>query len=270
MKKPILIGLILLIIAITIPAFAIAYQRYQSYYYSPTANYQGYYSSFNYNTSYGQYYYGGIGYMYSMMQNMFSIMGGYYRGEFGNGEIPISQAIQMIHQIPPYAHVFPSNDSIVFTSTDITLIVLAMGHERAINLTGYIPPSYAHADHDVFVIYGLINPTLIIPAGATVQLIFINLDDNMYHNFVVTTYPPPYPYNVMPETMMGGMMGGYYSGYRTLFYMPYIPYANYAQGYAYEYSTTFVLSSPGTYWYLCTYPGHAELGMYGELIVTGE
>lgn len=283
MKKPILIGLILLVIAITIPAIALTYQGYLSSYYTNG----GYYYTNNYYSQQGyigQRYQGGfgingyslgsfgMGYMYSMMQNMFAIMQGnfgYYQGE-GNSylQIPISQAIQEMYQVPPYTHVYPNNDTIVFTSTYITLIVLAMGHERAINITGYIPPTYAHASHDVFVIYGLINPTLIIPSGAVIHLIFINLDDDMYHNFVVTTVSPPYPYNVMPEIMMEGgmMMGGFNSG-RTIFYMPFIHYANYAEGYAYEYTSTFTLTTPGIYWYPCTYPGHAEMGMYGEIIV---
>lgn len=59
--------------------------------------------------------------------------------------------------------------------------------------------------------------------------------------------------------MGGGMMG------RFITMMPLLPPANYNQGYAYEFSYTFTLQ-PGNYWYICTYPGRAETGMYGEIL----
>jgi len=49
--------------------------------------------------------------------------------------------------------------------------------------------------------------------------------------------------------------------------MPVLPNENKQQGYAYEYADSVTLSQPGTYWYICTYPGHAEEGMYGKIIV---
>ncbi len=52
-------------------------------------------------------------------------------------------------------------------------------------------PPYVHGD--VFVIYGLINPILVISAGATVHVTLVNLND--YHNFIITTVPPLYSYS---------------------------------------------------------------------------
>ncbi|AWR93889.1 plastocyanin/azurin family copper-binding protein [Acidianus brierleyi] len=182
----------------------------------------------------------------------------------GYAQISINNADNEIHDIPSYARI--SNNTIVFTSSNINLVVYTMGHIRAENLTGKFPPSYAH--HDVFVIFGLINPTLVIPAGASIHVTVINLDDNMLHNFVVTNVPPPYPYNVMMSNMGPGMMGSGTSG-RFITMMPLLHYANYSAGYAYEYGYSFTLNQEGTYWYICTYPGHAQMGMYGKIIVEG-
>ena len=51
-----------------------------------------------------------------------------------------------------------------------------------------------------------------------------------------------------------------------MLYMGWLPLANYGTSYAYGYEYTFTVIELGTYWYLYTYPGHAEKGMYGEII----
>lgn len=182
---------------------------------------------------------------------------------YGYRSYSISQVEKEITEVPGYAHVYPGNDTIVFNSKDINLLVIAMMGYNATSYFNATLPSYAHGD--VFVIYGLVNPTLIVPTGATIHVTFVNLDDDMYHNFVVTTAPPPYPYNVMPYI---GMYGG--MGPQMTLYMRWLPPANYGVGRAYGYVYEFTLTGPGTYWYLCTYPGHAEAGMYGEIIVVSE
>ncbi len=35
----------------------------------------------------------------------------------------------------------------------------------------------------------------------------------------------------------------------------------------YEATTTFMAPTPGTYYYLCPVPGHAQAGMWGKLVV---
>jgi rusticyanin len=167
--------------------------------------------------------------------------------------IAIQQAIQEMRNVPAYASVIPSNNTIVFNSKDFSVVVLALMPDKAVNLTGTQPPSYA--TDDVFVIYGLINPTIVVRTGASIQFTVVNLDDDMYHNFVVSSYGPPYGYMAMQ-----GMMSGNW--------MPYLPPADYAQGSAQQYTYTLNMNQPGTFWYLCTYQGHAESGMYGQLTVT--
>jgi rusticyanin len=190
------------------------------------------------------------------------IMGGYgggYGGMMGQGTVSngqpvtIEQAIQTMRNIPSYARVIPNNNTVVFESRQFNVFVLALMPDKAVNITGRQPPSYA--SDDVFVIYGLINPTIVVRSGASVQFTVVNLDDDMYHNLVVSTYGPPYGY-----MSMQGMMSGDW--------MPYLPPADYGQGSAHEYSYTLTLNQPGTLWYICTYPDHAQSGMYGKIIVT--
>jgi rusticyanin len=199
------------------------------------------------------------------------MMGGYgsgYGNGYGNGyggmmqqgivstgqPVEIQEAMQEMRNVPSYAKVSSSDNTVTFDSQQFSVFVLALMPDRAVNLTGR--PLSSYATGDVFVIYGLINPTLVIPAGALVQFTVVNLDDDMYHNLVVSSYGPPFGY-----MSMQGMMSGNW--------MPYLPPADYAQGSAQEYSFVLPLNHPGTFWYICTYPGHAQSGMYGRLIVTG-
>jgi len=183
-----------------------------------------------------------------------------YPGYYSFGEYPINKALTLAMGVPRGAQEFRGNDTIVFHSSNVTLVVAAMMGGDAENMTGSPLPSYSKGD--VFVIYGLINPTIVVPEGAVIHVIFINLDDDMYHNFVVTAAPPPYPYYSMPYIARGTEMGP-----GMMVNMEWLPPANYGEGYAASYSYSLVMEYPGVYWYVCTYPGHAEEGMYGEIIV---
>lgn len=163
----------------------------------------------------------------------------------------INQTIQMMQNTPSYAKVSPSTNTITFDSQDISILVLPMMPDKAANLTGMQPPSYSTGD--VFVIDGLINPSLLIPDGSIVHFTVVNLDDDMYHNLVVTPEPPPYPYSSMNSMMSS---------------VPFLPPADYAQGWAYGYSYNLSFGQSGTLWYICTYPGHAQAGMYGQIVVS--
>ena len=45
--------------------------------------------------------------------------------------------------------------------------------------------------------------------------------------------------------------------------MPVLAPADYQRGTAYSYSYTAVLNGAASLWYVCTYVGHAQSGMYG-------
>ncbi len=167
--------------------------------------------------------------------------------------LAIQTAVLEMKTTPSYAAVFSKNDSIVFESKNVSILVLAMGVDSAANLTNSTPPAYAK--NDTFVIDGLINPTLVLQKGSTVHITFVNLDSSAYHNIVITSTGPPYQY--MPMSAMAGLVS----------MMPFVQHANYQQGQAYEYSYNTSFSSAGTFWYLCMYPGHAQMGMYGKIIV---
>ncbi len=194
--------------------------------------------------------------------------------------ISIGAAIDTMRDPPSNAMVFQANNTVAFAGPqNITILALSMGGDRAMNLTGRQLPSYA--SDNVFVIYGLINPTLVVPRGSGVRLVIVNLDEDAYHNFVLTSLAPPYSYMPMqgmmwtnstswyPGMMMGGgMMGG---GSSSIFAVmtPMLSPADYGRGGASFYASTFTLSVPGgSYWYTCTYPGHAQMGMYGKIIVS--
>jgi rusticyanin len=153
------------------------------------------------------------------------------------------------------AQVSRDANTVTFSSQNVNIIALSMSADDAKNMTKSSPSSYAKGD--VFVIGNMIDPTLVIKSGTNLGITSINLDEDMAHNFVIMTTIPPYSY--MP---MHGMM---YSSIIAM--MPILPNDDTKDGYAYEQSYQVTLSQPGTYWYVCTYPGHAEQGMYGKIIV---
>lgn len=105
-----------------------------------------------------------------------------------------------------------------------------------------------------FVINGLANPTLYIPKDAEVTLTLVNQDEGMPHAFEVTNAAPPYFYMAM-------MGGGVYPGS----FIHTLPQAGDDQYPSAE--ITFTADYAGTYYYICQYPGHAQEGMYGMIVV---
>jgi len=108
--------------------------------------------------------------------------------------------------------------------------------------------------HDeIFVINGLLNPTIHLSIGAQLTVTLANADPGMYHNFALTTRDPPY--SSMP--MMNHM-----SGPRTSMLSPS------EIGFYWVQDMRIAANSPGQFGYLCEYPDHAEEGMYGSLIIS--
>lgn len=105
-----------------------------------------------------------------------------------------------------------------------------------------------------FVSGSLANPTIHVPAGASVSLQFMNQDPDVAHGILVTGTPPPYP--------QMAMMSGNIISNSVIAPLPKASIGSYPLT-----QTDFKLTAPGTYYYLCQYPGHASNGMYGKLIV---
>jgi rusticyanin len=179
--------------------------------------------------------------------------------------VGVTEAIAMMRTPPSYARVNATSNTITFDSQKVSIFVLAMMPDEAVNITGSQPPRYASGD--VFVIYGLMDPTLVLQRDTVLNVMVVNLDNDMYHNFIFTSLSPPYSAMMMANGGMGpGMMYNVRSEFLSM--MPLMPPANYAQGYAFSYSYALNLSNSGSFWYACTYPGHAQSGMYGQIRVS--
>jgi len=107
---------------------------------------------------------------------------------------------------------------------------------------------------------GLTNPAITVATGALVTITLLNADfgAGMTHSLVITKTAPPYP--ARPTQLRGAIAR-----------LPSLPprsslrlaQARYAQT-----SIQFVAHRTGTYYYICTVPGHAmAFHMYGRFLV---
>ena len=104
-----------------------------------------------------------------------------------------------------------------------------------------------------FRIDGRRNPTLIVPRGATIKMLFVNTDDDMKHNIRFGAALKAYPSAMTSYT-------------KTSVGTPELAHKSEAASYGEE-LTLHVPTSPGTYVYFCTVRGHALGGMVGKIIV---
>ncbi len=182
---------------------------------------------------------------YGMMNgSSYGMMGGGYGGD-GNsapgaasGTVPSSEVARMGNAVPTGATVIRSGNRIVFSGSDVRFTVLG-GPQGQRDLT--------------YRIAGLVNPSVVVPKGASVHIEFVNADASMPHNFVLTAAAPPFTAGVPTSTAFAGAGTSVLS-----------PGSN---GEMNEQGLTFTATSTGTYTYLCTVPGHAAGGMYGRFIV---
>ena len=107
-----------------------------------------------------------------------------------SGAISVSDAMTLMQAPPAGASVSQGSDSITFapSSSGMDITAFATTQLNATILTGMRPPSYAQGD--VFVMGGLIDPTLYIPAGTSVTFTIVNMDAADYNDLVVSTVAP--------------------------------------------------------------------------------
>ena len=177
--------------------------------------------------------------------------------------------------IPSYVQVIKQNRTIIFHSTKIDLPVFAYPNFVASAVVNESIPAYDcnapcpslsnpaldnQSLSNSFTIYGIILPTLVIPRGATLNVTFINMDPTDHHNFVLTTFPPPYPEYIMQNMKSGGEM---------VAMTPLLdPLNSTAPDTAavFQYFVTLNLPSSVTnMWYMCMFPTHAMAGMWGNI-----
>ncbi len=105
-----------------------------------------------------------------------------------------------------------------------------------------------------FEIAGLVNPTLVVPAGARVSIDVVNADDDMAHGLVVTSpgaagwMPMMDAWPAFPGTAVWALGESTGAGLHAA-------------------TEHFTATTPGHYRYLCAVPGHAQRGMAGAFIV---
>lgn len=166
-----------------------------------------------------------------------------------NGTSGISKESLLEIQQEELAELSRTSSGTIYVNNSSTLLVEQSPAMGSMNSS---PQEY-------FVIDGLVNPTMVMKQEISIKFIIVNMDD-MEHNFAITTFPPPYPYMIMGGNMMN-------NGFNFTFDTPYLqPYNG---GSRYPSSTfTYVVGNSGEFWYLCTYPGHAQEGMYGKIIIS--
>jgi rusticyanin len=173
----------------------------------------------------------------------------------------VANGLASSNAIPNYVDRVRDNNTLIFNSMNVTLLVFANANTWVAHVTGatigQTPHSNVTSYTNAFAIYGLYNPTLIIPRGATLNITFINMDTGDHHNFVLTTFAPPFPEYIMQNMQSGGEM------------VAMTPLLNPAHGsIAHEFSYTVTLQVPSSVthmWYMCMFPIHAMAGMWGNV-----
>jgi rusticyanin len=107
-----------------------------------------------------------------------------------------------------------------------------------------------------FEIAGIVNPTVVVPAGAHVSIEVINADDDMAHGLVITVGGAATAW--MPMMSAAPAFAG-----AAAWFLP-IPTA----AGMHAATLSFTAATAGTYTYLCPVPGHAAKGMAGTFTVS--
>lgn len=178
-----------------------------------------------------------------MMGGLGSMMGGGVdiAGGAPGGLVPGSQMEALAAKAARTVQI--SGSTLTYHSRQVTLVALGAPGNR--------PGMYWQIDG----INGPDGPTVSVPAGSTITVDFADGDPGHPHGFELTTAAPPYS----RMAMMAGPIAA-----PGAFIMPVPP----PQGTLwYAATVTFRAPVPGTYYYLCPVPGHAQQGMWGKLVV---
>ncbi len=183
---------------------------------------------------------------------------------YGQAYAISNQTFNEINSIPQY---ISTNEraNLIYDNASVSSIVMEGS------------PLWYNSTMEFFLVYNMTNPTLVLKAGSTVKITFINMD-RMTHNLAIVSFSPPY--NYMPGMSNGSMMndyngtmmgGGGMMGSSSMMsgIMLASPMMNgvLSNGSYNAINIQYRFSSSGTYWYICMYPGHAEHGMYGKIVV---
>jgi rusticyanin len=168
------------------------------------------------------------------------VMGRLWAGAPGPRVSP-AQATAAGSQVPAGARIDRATRTITFTTGSAHLAAVA---------------SPTGGPDETFRIAGMVNPTITVPAGATVSIQVINADPDTAHGLVITASSGRSSW--MPMMTDRPAFPG--SG---LWFLGNPTSAGMHTG-----TLTFTAATPGTYHYLCPVPGHAQKGMTGTFTVT--
>lgn len=181
------------------------------------------------------------GFMMRSSRDPGAVMGALFANAPGSRINPV-QAARLGSLIPAGATASNSQHRITFSGTSVRLVVLAS------------PPG---GPEDTFRIAGMVNPAVVVRAGARVSIEFVNADPNAAHGLAVTALGQGLS-SRMPMTTMSLAFPG-----SAIWFL-----GDPATSGMHAAVLSFTASTPGTYRYLCPVPGHAQDGMTGTFIVT--
>ena len=156
-------------------------------------------------------------------------------------QVSPAQVTALGSQAPAGARIDRAANTITFTTGSVRLAAVA---------------SPAGGPDETFRIAGMVNPTITVPAGATVSIQVINADPDTAHGLVITAssgqsswMPMMTDRAAFPESALWFLgnptSAGMHAG-----------------------TLTFIAAIPGSYHYLCPVPGHAQKGMAGLFTVS--
>jgi rusticyanin len=154
--------------------------------------------------------------------------------------VSTAQAAALGSQVPAGAQVSTASNTITFTSTTVRLTIVAS------------PPG---GPDETFRVAGLVNPRIVVPAGARVSIQLINADPDTAHGLVVTAGDATGSWMPM-MTVRPAFTGS------ALWFL-----GNPTSAGLHEGTFTFTAAIPGAYHYLCPVPGHAQKGMTGTFTI---
>jgi rusticyanin len=167
------------------------------------------------------------------------VMGTLFAGAPGP-RVSAAQATALGGQAPAGAQVSRTANTVTFTTATVRLAIIA---------------SPSGGPDDTFRVAGLVNPTIIVPAGARVTIQLVNADSDTAHGLVVTAGAADASWMPM-MTARPAFTGS------ALWFL-----GNPTSAGMHEGTLAFTAATPGTYHYLCPVPGHAQKGMAGTLTV---
>ncbi|MHB1612779.1 MAG: sulfocyanin-like copper-binding protein [Actinomycetes bacterium] len=150
-----------------------------------------------------------------------------------------AEATRLGNAVPAGASRDRAANRLTFTTQSVRLVVVASPSMPA----------------ERFRIAGMVDPTVVVAAGAHVHVELVNADEDMAHGLVVTTSGAASSW--MPMMTAAPAFPG-----AALWFLGETTSAGMHTG-----TLSFGAASPGTYQYLCPVPGHAQEGMAGTFVV---